>query len=82
MRKVLVQKAKSAILLGFISMFCGFMASAQVAIRGSVRDAAAKGLPGISVSVNNTNFATASTANGEYSLQTNLKPGTYVNILR
>ncbi|HTE07782.1 MAG TPA: SusC/RagA family TonB-linked outer membrane protein [Flavitalea sp.] len=78
MRKVFVQGAKSAILLGFISVFCGFITSAQVVIRGSVRDAAGKGLPGISVSVNNTNFATATAANGEYSLQTNLKPGTYV----
>ena len=50
---------------------------AQVRIQGKVTDAEGKGVPGISVSVRNTSLGTTTDANGDYTLDANLKKGTY-----
>ncbi|MGZ3940296.1 MAG: carboxypeptidase-like regulatory domain-containing protein, partial [Flavisolibacter sp.] len=49
---------------------------AQVRISGKVT-ADNKGLPDISVVVHNTNVGSSTDAEGNYSFQANLKPGTY-----
>ena len=56
---------------------CGFAALAQVRISGKITGAANAGLPGISVQVRNTTFGSVTDANGNYSFQANLQPGTY-----
>lgn len=58
-------------------IFAGYFASAQVTISGKVTDAKKEAVPGISIQVKNTTFGTSSDANGVYTLQANLKPGSY-----
>lgn len=58
-------------------VFAGYFAGAQVTITGKVTDAKKEILPGISVQVKNTSYGTSSDANGSYTLQANLKPGSY-----
>lgn len=58
-------------------IFAGYFASAQVTITGKVTDAKKEAVPGISIQVKNTTYGTSSDANGVYTLQANLKPGTY-----
>jgi TonB-linked SusC/RagA family outer membrane protein len=50
---------------------------AQVQISGRVTTADNKGIPDISVLVRNTTFGSTTDADGSYSFQANLKPGTY-----
>src|SRR6476619_5674984 len=50
---------------------------AQVRISGKVTNEENKGIPDISVTVRNTNLGTATDASGNYSIQSNLKPGLY-----
>src|ERR1043166_7308944 len=50
---------------------------AQVNITGKVSDSEGKGIPGISVSIVNTNFITATDITGMYSINANLRPGNY-----
>ncbi|HEY1114549.1 MAG TPA: SusC/RagA family TonB-linked outer membrane protein [Chitinophagaceae bacterium] len=50
---------------------------AQVTITGKVTDDQGVGLPSISIQVRNTNFGGTTDAAGNYTLQTNLKQGTY-----
>jgi TonB-linked SusC/RagA family outer membrane protein len=54
-----------------------FTSKAQT-ISGKVTDADGKGVPGISVLIRNTRIGTTTDVNGNYSLQTNLRSGTYV----
>ncbi|HQD09507.1 MAG TPA: carboxypeptidase-like regulatory domain-containing protein, partial [Flavihumibacter sp.] len=42
--------------------------SAQVRLSGTVKDAVGNGIPGITVSVKNTSFSTATDINGAYTL--------------
>lgn len=58
-------------------IFAGYFAGAQVTISGKVTDAKKEVVPGITVQVKNTTYGTSSDANGSYSLQANLKPGSY-----
>jgi hypothetical protein len=55
----------------------GFTLMAQVRISGRVTGSQAEGLPGITVQVQGTNFATSTDAAGAYSLLAPLRPGTY-----
>ncbi len=57
--------------------FFSLLLFAQVRISGKVTDVESKGIPDISVTVRNTTLGTTTDAEGNYSLQTNLKPGTY-----
>jgi len=50
---------------------------AQVRISGRVTAQDNKGIPDISVIVHNTSFGSTTDADGNYSFQANLKPGTY-----
>lgn len=63
------------ILLSFITS--GFVAQSQVRISGKVTDANNQGLPGISVQLRNTTLGTTTGPDGNYSLEVNLRPGTY-----
>jgi TonB-linked SusC/RagA family outer membrane protein len=49
----------------------------QVRISGTVSDAAGNGLPGITVTVKNTNFATATGSDGSYVLNANVPAGAH-----
>lgn len=51
--------------------------SAQVHISGKVTGPDGKGLPAISVLVHNTTFGTLTDADGAYTFQANLRPGSY-----
>ncbi len=55
----------------------GLCLFAQVHISGKVTDAEGKAIPGISVSVSNTNFGTTTDINGIYNINANLRSGTY-----
>ncbi len=55
----------------------GLIAQSQQRITGKVTDAKNEGVPGISVQVRNTTFGTSTDAGGNFTLQANLKPGTY-----
>lgn len=52
--------------------------SAQVRLSGTVKDAVGNGIPGITVSVKNTNFSTATDINGAYTLNADLQPGKHI----
>nr|MCU0388888.1 SusC/RagA family TonB-linked outer membrane protein [Chitinophagaceae bacterium] len=60
-----------AMLFGSLGLF------AQVTLSGKVTDSKGNPVPGATIAVNNTNFATASNDDGTYILATNLKPGDY-----
>jgi TonB-linked SusC/RagA family outer membrane protein len=53
------------------------LAIAQVKISGKVTSADGQGLPSISVLIRNTTFGTTTAADGSYSFNADLKPGTY-----
>jgi len=55
----------------------GLCSFAQVHISGKVTDANGKEIPGISVSVSNTSFGTSTDLSGSYTINGDLKPGTY-----
>ena len=60
-----------------IFQFFSLLIFAQVHISGKVTNNENKGLPGISVTVRNTTLGTTTDAEGNYSLQANLKSGTH-----
>src|SRR5688572_5109055 len=55
-------------------------AAAQVQIKGKVTDAQGNTLPQITVSLQNTNYSTATDASGNYSLNANVQPGSHLLI--
>src|SRR4051812_20173255 len=57
--------------------FFVFAVSAQVRISGRITDASNKGVPAISVQVHNTTFGSVTDADGNYSFQANIQPGSY-----
>ncbi|TXH21033.1 MAG: SusC/RagA family TonB-linked outer membrane protein, partial [Chitinophagaceae bacterium] len=50
---------------------------AQVKINGKITDPEGKALPSISVSIRNSSIGSASNMDGQYSIQGNIRPGTY-----
>jgi TonB-linked SusC/RagA family outer membrane protein len=70
--------SKWKLLLFFIMASLPAIASqAQVKISGKATGKEGKGLPGISVLVRGTSFGTATDADGNYTLNADLKPGDY-----
>lgn len=67
-------KWKSFVLLVFMHSLVAW-SFAQVTISGKVTDPNGAGIEGVSVQVLNTNFGTATDANGAFSISTNLQPG-------
>lgn len=63
--------------LGLLFQLAFLTASSQITLTGKVTDNQGAGLPAISVQVRNTNFGGTTDAAGNYTLQTNLKQGTY-----
>ena len=57
--------------------FFSLIVLAQVGISGKVTTPDNKGIPDISVQVRNTSFGSTTDAEGNYSFQANLKPGSY-----
>lgn len=55
----------------------GLCLLSQVNVSGKVTDAEGKGVPGISVSILNTSYATSTDASGAYNLSANLRTGSY-----
>lgn len=69
---------KSKFIVCIVLLQCmAFASSAQVVITGKVTGADNQGLPGISVLIKNTTLGTTTDADGKYSLQANLKSGSY-----
>ncbi|MGN6401071.1 MAG: SusC/RagA family TonB-linked outer membrane protein [Flavisolibacter sp.] len=60
-----------------IFQFFSLLIFAQVHVSGKVTNNEGKALPGISVTVRNTTLGTTTDADGNYSLQANLKSGTH-----
>lgn len=69
---------KTAIsLLTAFFLLVSFTVVGQVRLTGTVKDAQGNGIPGITVAVKNTSFATATDVNGAYTLNAGLQPGRY-----
>ncbi|MBL7698493.1 MAG: SusC/RagA family TonB-linked outer membrane protein [Chitinophagaceae bacterium] len=77
MKKVIEQKMMQILACSAVCLLTAFSSGAQVRISGTVKDGGGNGLPGITVTVRNTNFATATDAQGNYTLQSNLTAGAY-----
>jgi TonB-linked SusC/RagA family outer membrane protein len=71
-------RSLKAIGLFMVSHLIAALAIAQVTISGKVTSANNEALAGISVSVKNTSFGTATDASGNFSFTAGLKPGKYV----
>ncbi len=56
---------------------CSIIAFSQVSVSGKVTDAEGKGIPAVSVTIQNTAFGTTTDNNGMYTLSANVKPGSY-----
>jgi TonB-linked SusC/RagA family outer membrane protein len=69
-------KGKPVYLLLLLQFF-SLLALAQTRINGKVTDAENKGIPDISVTVRNTTLGTTTDAEGNYSLQANVRSGAY-----
>jgi TonB-linked SusC/RagA family outer membrane protein len=64
-------------LLLLLAQLCSLAILSQVRISGRVTGSNNNPLPGISVLVKNTSFGTSTDASGNYSLQADVRPGTY-----
>jgi TonB-linked SusC/RagA family outer membrane protein len=71
-----IRKYKPLLLLIVANLFL-LTVSAQVKISGKVTGKDGSGIAGISVVVKNSKFGTATDSDGNYSLNTDLKPGKY-----
>jgi TonB-linked outer membrane protein, SusC/RagA family len=70
-----------AIGLFLISHLVAAMAMAQVTVNGKVTGAENQALAGISVSVKNTSYGTATDGDGNFSFSALLKPGNYILVV-
>jgi TonB-linked SusC/RagA family outer membrane protein len=78
MKIFLKQKMAKTLVFHFVCLLLlAFSSAAQVRISGTVSDIGGNGVPGITVTVKNTNFATATATNGSFVLNANLQPGSY-----
>ncbi len=57
---------------------CTIFAFSQVNLSGKVTDAEGKGIPAVSVTIQNTTFGTTTNEAGMYSLAANVRPGNYI----
>lgn len=70
------QSASKALLTSCF-LFLSMIAISQIRISGKVTGANNEGLPNISVQIRNTTYGVATDETGSYSMDVNLKPGTY-----
>jgi TonB-dependent SusC/RagA subfamily outer membrane receptor len=71
-----VAKCKSGVLLlGF--QFFSLLLFAQIQLTGKVTDVAGNALPGVTVAIRNTTYATATDPSGNFTLNADLRQGTY-----
>jgi TonB-linked SusC/RagA family outer membrane protein len=76
-KSIIVKAIQQPVSLLLFLCLLAFSASAQVRISGRVTGADGKGLSGISVLIHNTTTGTITDAQGNYSFDANVKPGTY-----
>ncbi len=77
LQRLWLWKYKSISFVFLLQLFA-LAASAQIRISGKVTGSDGKGIPSASVTVRNTSFGTATDADGMYSINADLKPGTYI----
>lgn len=70
----------------FFLLFLAFLsfnavAQSNVTIKGKVTDASGGGIPGATVKIQGTSSATASDVNGDYSISTSLRAGSYTIVV-
>ncbi|HEV8284227.1 MAG TPA: SusC/RagA family TonB-linked outer membrane protein [Chitinophagaceae bacterium] len=76
LKKLRLLKCKQIFFVLLLQLY-GLCLLAQVNISGKVTDAEGKGIPGISVSIANTNLGTSTNVNGVYNINGDLRAGTY-----
>lgn len=76
-QKLLLRQMQMRITLTLFAIITSFALFAQVSISGKVTGTDGKGIPFISVALKNTNFGTATNADGLYSLIVDVRAGTY-----
>ena len=76
LQRLLLWKCRRISFIFLLQLFA-LAATSQIKISGKVTGADGKGIPSASVAILNTAYGTATDADGVYSINANLKPGTY-----
>ncbi len=76
LKRLLLWKCRRISFIFLLQLFA-LAAISQIKISGKVTGADGKGIPSASVTIRNTTVGTATDANGMYSINTDLKTGTY-----
>ncbi len=76
LQRLWLWKCRSISFVILLQLFA-LAATAQIKISGKVTGPDGKGIPSVSVTVRNTTVGTATDADGLYSINTDLKPGSY-----
>ena len=77
MRNLLCFAQKKGMYFSFVLLLLSGSLLAQVTVSGKITGADGKGIPFVSVQIKNTTIGSASGADGAYSFDANVKPGSY-----